>query len=1134
MKKYILFFTKLFLLLPILVFNLSKAQNTLFQEDFEAIAPGGLGTWQAGYFGTLAIFPYNAFYVQSACPANLIGGTRSMQITGITSPTTAVCDYQNNSNIYNTNYAALIYHQVNASNFNNITLSYKWKCNGEISGTPRDYGRLMYSLDGNTWTVITNFLRNGNNDTVTVSNFVLPTALSNTSFYIGWSFVADGSVVNNPGLTIDDISIKGTAICGAVNATASKFVVCAGESTTLSATSTSTGYTYTWYTNWDNATHTGTLVGTGASITVNPAISTLYGVVATKTGCPTGVNAAYDLITVAVTPAPTLVVLDPISAITCSNEFREINVVSGGNIPNDALYENWDPIKNPWTTNTLVAAGGNATNALWYLYASGGIASPDNSNFAMVNSDAVGPYAMESSLLSAPISLLDYNTPITLGFNHFYSTYNLPPSFYSSATVEISEDDGANWTVLKTYTGSTVGSATNFAQESIDLNAYAGKSFLLLRFHYMGRYDDVWAVDDIKITGSPKPTTITWSPTSGLFTNALGTIPYTGGNTTQVYASPSTTTTYIVNAKTAVGCPSSTTVTVERGDKNWSGGNTNWNTPGNWSEGTIPTANHCVNIPSTAQKAIITVGTDAFAKNLTIRSGAGLTIDGSLTVTNFVKNEASAADLVISSDASLKQITDNPVPANLGSATAKRDIKLSLGRQQYNYVISPLENQSLASIYKDALGNPVLVPFVLYHNESTNRFYNSSGAYIKGRGLAVKEPAAAYTPSTMTARFSGALTNGAFTFGIISSNPDPLVPTYGYNLTGNPYPSNIDLRKLYNINGGNTDSNPQGDSPNISATFYFWDNTVNTIYEQQGNGYLGQSYAIFNVLPGINGTGTQAGSLSGSITGIKRPTKIVIVGQGFMTRSLKSTYDLNFNNSIRTTETSAVDFLGKESSTIEDDRYWLKMTAPSGIISNVAIVHYPGGNNLFGPEDSRSMGGSDALYNLVENEKVAINGRSSFNVTDIVPLGTAHFGSGSYQIGLDAKEGIFANGQNIYLKDRETGIVTNLSSGTYTFAANAGETSGRFEIIYEPQTVLVTDSATKEDLVIFRDGQDFVLKAQSKKIDKVEVYDTNGRLIYTLQPHATITKINSELLVTGVYILKIDQGGTISVKKIIK
>ena len=37
MKKYILFFAKLFLLLPILFFNISKAQGTLYQQGFEGV-----------------------------------------------------------------------------------------------------------------------------------------------------------------------------------------------------------------------------------------------------------------------------------------------------------------------------------------------------------------------------------------------------------------------------------------------------------------------------------------------------------------------------------------------------------------------------------------------------------------------------------------------------------------------------------------------------------------------------------------------------------------------------------------------------------------------------------------------------------------------------------------------------------------------------------------------------------------------------------------------------------------------------------------------------------------------------------------------------------------------------------------
>src|SRR5690606_26756633 len=58
--------------------------------------------------------------------------------------------------------------------------------------------------------------------------------------------------------------------CEAVTATADNYVICAGEEVTLSATSSGSGYTYNWYTDWDNDTHTGTYIGTGSSVTVNP------------------------------------------------------------------------------------------------------------------------------------------------------------------------------------------------------------------------------------------------------------------------------------------------------------------------------------------------------------------------------------------------------------------------------------------------------------------------------------------------------------------------------------------------------------------------------------------------------------------------------------------------------------------------------------------------------------------------------------------------------------------------------------------------------------------------------------------------------------------------------------------------
>ena len=526
---------------------------------------------------------------------------------------------------------------------------------------------------------------------------------------------------------------------------------------------------------------------------------------------------------------------------------------------------------------------------------------------------------------------------------------------------------------------------------------------------------------------------------------------------------------------------------------------------GTGSTGWKNSANNDTSIPIIEEKAIINAD---FTGNLTacecevLPSKAVVINPGNVVrLENKLNNNGS---FMIESDGNLIQNDNTAI--NSGNITSKRDIKIGALRNQYNYLGTPVAFQAGES-YKTIYPGTT---FVLYHNETNNMFYNSSGVNIPGRGLAVKEPTGTGA-NTVTALFKGVPQNGNIGIGI--TNKDTSVNIFGFNLVGNPYASNIDLLKLYEVNGGKTGSSPTT-SPNISSTFYFWDNNGNTQTAQQGSGYLGQSYALFNVLSGINGTGTKATS------GSKTPTNIVKVGQGLMTRSLIANYNFNFNNSIRTNGTSATDFLGKSGSAVQDNRYWLKMTTPSGITSTIAVVHYPAGNNLFGAEDSRSMGGSDVIYSMAEEEKVAINGRSSLQNTDIIPLGTQHFVDGQYTIAIDTAEGIFANGQNIYLKDKQTGIVTNLSAGTYTFSALAGESTGRFEIIYKPETILATNAAVKETLIVYKDGPEMVVRNAAENITNVEVFDTSGRLILELNGSQKEWRFPAQRLLNGIFLVK--------------
>jgi subtilisin-like proprotein convertase family protein len=66
----------------------------------------------------------------------------------------------------------------------------------------------------------------------------------------------------------------------------------------------------------------------------------------------------------------------------------------------------------------------------------------------------------------------------------------------------------------------------------------------------------------ITITYQILTPTITWTPTTGLYTNAGATTAYTGGNAFSLYANPAATSTYTVTATTAAGCTSSATTTV--------------------------------------------------------------------------------------------------------------------------------------------------------------------------------------------------------------------------------------------------------------------------------------------------------------------------------------------------------------------------------------------------------------------------------------------------------------------------------------------------------------------------------------------------------------------------------------------
>lgn len=535
-----------------------------------------------------------------------------------------------------------------------------------------------------------------------------------------------------------------------------------------------------------------------------------------------------------------------------------------------------------------------------------------------------------------------------------------------------------------------------------------------------------------------------------------------------------------------------------------------------WSRNTAPISSDKVVIAGNYDSAI----NGAFQScQCEIQNGTQLTVspNNPITVSDWILNNGT---VLVKNDAGLVQNNDNNTNSGSGIYKVERDAFMK--RLDYTYWSSPVLNQQLKTFSPGTLASR----FYTY-NESTDLFettdYNKD--FISGKGYAIRaantnpSPAYATDPVMHNYVFTGTANNAKITFPLsytaVTNPPTGVHITAGYNLVGNPYPSNIDFRKLY-----------QNNSSKIYHKAYFWTNT-NFHLGNQGSNYDGSNYAT------LNETGGTAAANSDKV-----PTHYIKVGQGFIVQAKEGTNgtNLEFSNSIRDNGPANTSvFYNRRSSGNKVDRFWLKLATPSGNFNTLLIGYLDDATNGIDQDYDAQLFklGSDAFYSLLQDEKMIIQGREyPLNNEDVVKLGAKMFENGIHTISLTDKEGIFAGSQTIYLKDNVTGIVTNLSAGSYSFDSQAGVSANRFEIIYKPQTTLAASDSENKGVTVFRKGNDFIVKSMNSKITALEVYDTSGRLIFSDKMNAIERVLPGTIFTNGMYILKIIQSDVISYKKI--
>lgn len=440
----------------------------------------------------------------------------------------------------------------------------------------------------------------------------------------------------------------------------------------------------------------------------------------------------------------------------------------------------------------------------------------------------------------------------------------------------------------------------------------------------------------------------------------------------------------------------------------------------------------------TLEGCVLTVNNSA---NVIIGSGFNLKLNGAIKV--------NSGTFTLNNNASLIQnSTEFP---NVGNIVVKRNSN-ELMRLDYTMWSSPVEAQNLLTFSPNTVTNR----FYTY-NPNTNIYEvinPSSSNFADANGYLIRMPNNHPTvPTIWNGEFEGVPHNGRFDLDVTDGT---------YNAIGNPYPSPINADLFIEEN-------------NLTEAIYFWRKTNNS---------LNPSYATYTYM---GGTSTKANSLGGSDI---VPNGIIQTGQGFIAKATSNR--LTFKNSMRVADSLNQFFRLAE----QKSRIWLNLTNNDGFFCQTMIAYSSNATNEFDPAiDGHFLQEEPTrISSLINEEEYVIQGRAPFEISDIVPLGFKSATEGNYTIAIDNVDGLFSDGQMIYLKDNLLNTEHNLSNESYSFNTDSGLFNSRFEIVYQP-TLSTQNPTILNNIIIYKENEDIVINSSSIDIKNVNVYDLSGRLL---------------------------------------
>lgn len=352
-------------------------------------------------------------------------------------------------------------------------------------------------------------------------------------------------------------------------------------------------------------------------------------------------------------------------------------------------------------------------------------------------------------------------------------------------------------------------------------------------------------------------------------------------------------------------------------------------------------------------------------------------------------------------------------------------------------------------------------------------------------------------PNDATIDYIGTINSGAVNLNIDFTN-NGVTTADGFNLVGNPYPSQIDW-----MSSGWTKTNLEG---------YFW---------------------TYNPDPSIDAYGIFSTALG---TGTNDITRYIASGQGFFVKATGASAVLGFTENIKRTNSPYNFYKSANSTSSEASFFRLKATNDQSrdelIIaldsnSTLAVYDDADANKFFGNRLNFYSKSSEAI-------SLAIN-QTNFPSSvkeDTINLSFFSYDSTAIKVGLHhielSEKNNLPKGLKIELVDYYTNTKLNLtedSSYTFSVEQNAGSFgNNRFDLILSNTSVGITNRKT-ESINIYPNpvtGNTLYIKNVSSNMTQYALYDVLGNKIQS--GNTSPSAIDVSNLQPGIYIIITVQG----------